>query len=108
MKYHLWDTEAGSYIGQYTDEGAALATVKSLVDRYGESFADELSLGREREDGTVLPPLTDGELVALLASGRHQQPDDERDGRVIGAGQRLVTGSATVARSLKTTGRDGE
>jgi hypothetical protein len=32
MKYDLWDTGIGKYLGQYTDENQALATVKTLVD----------------------------------------------------------------------------
>ena len=81
MKYHLWDTEAGSYIGQYTDEKEALATVKSLIDQYGPTFADELSLGRVRDDGTILAPLSGPELVAEVA--RHFEFAAERRPRLI-------------------------
>ena len=66
MTYHLWDTAAGSYIGRYTDEALALATVKQLVGRYGPAFADDLSLGRVRDDGTILVPLSGEALIAQV------------------------------------------
>jgi hypothetical protein len=102
MKYHLWDSEAGSYIGQYTEESAALATVQSLVDRYGTTFADELSLGREQDDGTILPPLTGSELVARLA------PSDERNGRVIGSGKHTTAGAGIAAATARRPSQDRE
>lgn len=102
MKYHLWDTEAGSYIGQYSDENTALATVQSLVERFGTGFADELSLGREQDDGTILAPLTGTELVARLA------PSEDRNGRVIGSGRRAASGTGIAAASTHLAPRDRE
>jgi hypothetical protein len=106
MKYHLWDTEAGSYIGQYSDENVALATVQSLIDRYGTGFADELSLGREEDDGTVLSPLTSAELVARLEG--QQQHGQDRNGRIIDSGRRTSAGTGIASAVGRPAPRDRE
>lgn len=64
MIYNLWDTDTNGYFGQYTDEGEALALVRTLVDRYGAEYAENLSLGRVNDDGSIAEPLEGAALVA--------------------------------------------
>lgn len=81
MQYKLWDIEAGSYIGNYTDERDALAIVKTLVDRYGDEYAESLSMGRVADDGRILAPLSGYDLCVRAYGGRTN--DEERRPKVI-------------------------
>jgi hypothetical protein len=71
MRYDLWDTEVGKYLGRSTDEEDALATARTLVDHYGEDYAESLSICRVADDGTILDPLTGDALIVWL---RAKQP----------------------------------
>jgi len=44
MKYDLWDTSARFFFDRFSSEEEALAVVRSLIDQYGEQYADELEL----------------------------------------------------------------
>ena len=56
LKYNLWDTEVGRYLGQFSDEKEALHLVRILVRHHGEEYAEDLSLGCVAEDGTYGVP----------------------------------------------------
>jgi len=73
MEYKLWNIESGHYIGKYTDEDAAFATVGSLVAEYGDDYAKTLSLGRIADDGSVLPPLAGAELRAHVSEAAERR-----------------------------------
>ena len=97
MKYHLWDVEVGSFIGQYTDESEALATAKVLIDHYGPAIADELSIGRVRDDGEILPPLSGRELVARIDERLGRK--DDRRAPVAPSHQRTAVSDKAMAAS---------
>ena len=91
LKYNLWDTEVGRYLGQFNDEKEALHLVRILVSHYGNEYADDLSLGCEAADGTFGEPLSGTDLLAraeaVLGDGT---PESEPRGEVIsssGSGQ---------------------
>lgn len=84
-EFNLWDTEAGSFIGKYADERSALDTVKKLVEHFGATYADDLSLGRVADDGRMLAPLTGRALVAKL---ENIDDADGRNGQVYAAAVR--------------------
>jgi hypothetical protein len=109
MRYDLWDTGVGKYLGRYTDESEALATAKILIDHYGPAFADELSIGRVRDDGEILAPLSGRELVARIRErlGR----DDDRRAPVTSSNKRTAQSgdaiAATGTRAARKAPRTG-
>jgi hypothetical protein len=66
MKYNLWDTETSNSSGQFEDEAEVLRLVRTLVDRYGKTYADGLGLGRDTDDGEILEPLSGANLLARV------------------------------------------
>jgi hypothetical protein len=62
--YRLWDTDVNRLFGTFDDEAAALELVRTLLNRYGEAYAEDLALGGEQRDGSFGPPLTGAALVA--------------------------------------------
>jgi hypothetical protein len=66
MTYNLWDTATGNSFGQFEDVRQVLTLVKTLVDHYGEEYAEDLGLGRITDEGTILEPLSGAELVARV------------------------------------------
>jgi hypothetical protein len=66
MKYNLWDTETSHYLGQFEDETEALTLVRTLISRFGKSYAEVLSLGRVTDEGDVLEPLSGLALIARV------------------------------------------
>lgn len=64
MIHELWDVAAGRGLGRYRDEDEALALVRTLLDRYGAAYADDLELGIEDDDGTAVEMVTGSALAA--------------------------------------------
>jgi len=64
MIYNLWDIETGGYFGQFTDEAEALHLVRTLLSHHGADYAESLSLGRVRDDGSFAEPLSGAGLAA--------------------------------------------
>lgn len=64
MNYELWDVAAGRGLGRYQDEDEALALVRTLLDRYGAAYTDDLELGIEDDDGTAVEMVTGSALAA--------------------------------------------
>ncbi len=89
MKYTLWDTETSNQFGQFEDENEVLALVRTLVNHYGERYAEDLGLGRVNEEGVILEPLSGAALIArvdeVLADRR---PANEGGGELIGSRRR--------------------
>jgi hypothetical protein len=84
LKYNLWDTEVGRYLGQFNDEKEALHLVRILVSHYGNEYADDLSLGCEAADGTFSEPLSGTDLLARAEAVLGDwAPESERRGEVI-------------------------
>jgi hypothetical protein len=44
VTYDLWDVETRFYYGRYTSEDEALHLVATLLDHYGDRYADKLEL----------------------------------------------------------------
>ncbi len=63
MKYRLWDTDINRLFGTFDNEDEALVLVRTLIGNYGESYAKDLALGWERQDGSFTAPLTGAALV---------------------------------------------
>lgn len=63
MKHRLWDTDINRLFGTFDTEDDALALVRTLVERYGDAYANDLALGCERLDGSFTAPLTGAALV---------------------------------------------
>jgi hypothetical protein len=51
MVYEVWSTVAGSILGGYETEEAALAAVRAVVARYGEAYGEGLALAYEDRSG---------------------------------------------------------
>lgn len=84
LKYNLWDTEVGRYLGQFTDEKEALQLVRILVRHHGTEYADDLSLGCEAADGTFGEPLSGTDLLARAEAVLGDwAPESEPRGEVI-------------------------
>src|SRR5262245_36317608 len=77
MKYTLWDTETSNSFGAFEDEKEVLALVRTLVDHYGEQYADDLGLGRVTDEGKILPPLSGIALITrakdVLSGAREER-----------------------------------
>lgn len=86
MKYNVWDTEVGRYLGHFEDEKEALTLVRMLVSHHGDGYAEDLGLGRVTDEGEILEPLSGATLLARVSE---VLPDchrgDERRGVVIGS-----------------------
>src|SRR5215207_3595978 len=81
LKFNLWDTEVGRYLGQFNDEKEALHLVRILVSHYGNEYADDLSLGCEAADGTFGEPLSGTNLLARAEAVLGDwAPESERRG----------------------------
>lgn len=74
MKYRLWDTDINRLFGAFDNEAEALAMVRTLIESYGDAYADDLALGCERLDGSFTPPLIG---TALIARTRRVAPERE-------------------------------
>ena len=59
MTYDLWDVELRKYFGQFDSEIEALSVVRSLIDAYGDDYADDMELAGEDDR----PNLTGRALV---------------------------------------------
>ena len=66
MEFDLWDTETSNYFGHFENEIDALELVRKLVTHYGESYAQDLGLGRVTGEGTMLLPLSGAALLARM------------------------------------------
>ena len=66
MTFNLWDTATSNSFGQYEDEREVLELVRTLVDYYGEDYADDLGLGRVTDEGEIVEPLSGAALIARL------------------------------------------
>lgn len=96
MTYNLWDAEVGKYLGRYTSEDEALGVVRSLVDHYGDHYAESLSLGRVADDGTILEPITGPDLAARARTVTKRPAADIRRPAVIASHHRH-TGTHALA-----------
>lgn len=81
MRYRVWDTDINRLFGTYEHEEDALALVRTLVGRYGEGYAADLSMGGERDDGSCTPTMSE---IALLK--RAENVAAEREQAEIGSG----------------------
>lgn len=63
MIYELWDVVAGTGIARYRSEDEAWALVRTLLDHYGDAYAESLELGIEDDDGAVIEMLSGAVLV---------------------------------------------
>jgi hypothetical protein len=66
--YELWNTESSNLIGTYPTAQAALCVVYDSLQRFGESSVATIALGREDENGKLLPVAMGRELVKLARS----------------------------------------
>ena len=48
--YELWDVETGNIVGAFASEDDSVDVVRILLESYGRSYADDLTLSRR--DGT--------------------------------------------------------
>lgn len=66
--YELWDTDSSNLVGTYTTEEAALAIVRDSVVKHGPNVFRTIALGREDEQGELVPVAQGEELVRLAMS----------------------------------------
>lgn len=66
MHYELWDVSAGRGIARFRHEHEALALIRTLLDRYGDPYADDLELGIEKDEGALVERVT-GRTLAVRA-----------------------------------------
>jgi hypothetical protein len=103
MAYEVWSTVAGSILGGYDTEDAALAAVRTAVERYGPAYGDGLALAYEDRSGRSRPIAQGAELVrramgvqeprAIRARVRNPVPGSPRT-----AGDSRAVSSATGGR----------
>ncbi len=100
MTYNLWDTEVGRLFGAYDTEEEALALVRTLVATYGAGYADDLTLGHRRADGSAGEPQSGAVLVARAEEVAARQEAVAGSGKVIASNpQKVVTKSLPMAAS---------
>jgi hypothetical protein len=103
LKYNLWDTEVGRYLGEFSDEKEALHLVRILVGHHGKEYAEDLSLGCVAEDGTYGEPLSGAELLARTEAVLGDcAPESERMGEVIASSG---GGTSTSRDAMASAGR---
>ncbi len=66
MKYRLWDVDINRLHGTFDNEADALAFVRTLIDAYGEGYADDLELGVDGDDDRDREPLSGRRLVVRV------------------------------------------
>jgi hypothetical protein len=104
LKYNLWDTEVGRYLGQFSDEKEALHLVWILVSHHGKAYVEDLSLGCVADDGTYGEPLSGADLLARTEAVLGDcAPESERTGEVITSSGR--GGSSTRRDAMAAAGR---
>ncbi len=74
MFYDLWDIETNNAVGRFDSEAEALDVVRTLLDAFGDAYADELQLGGEDGFGRSFLPLGGAALVALARRHEMTQP----------------------------------
>ena len=74
MHYELWDVAAGRGIARYRSEDEALALVRTLLKRYGVTYANDLDLGVEDEEGNLVETITGAALVARAEAAFQTAP----------------------------------
>jgi hypothetical protein len=62
MSYTLWDVGVGKYLGEYAAEPAVFSLVRSLLDQFGDAYADDLELAVEDDDGRLVESLSGAAL----------------------------------------------
>jgi hypothetical protein len=68
VTYELWDVATGNCIGRFGSEVDALARVRTLLDQFGDGYAEDLELGVEDDSGTFLGSRTGALLVAQVGA----------------------------------------
>jgi hypothetical protein len=63
--FELWDTETSNLVGLYPSQDAALAVVRHAVREYGTDAIRSIALGREDEDGELVPIAHGDDLIRL-------------------------------------------
>lgn len=63
MRYDLWDLDTANLHGNFSTEEEALALVRTLVDAFGEEFAEDLQLGGCDDAGQPITPLRGAALL---------------------------------------------
>lgn len=66
MAYERWDVGTGNCIGRYATVREATARVRALLDRFGETYADDLELGEEDDAGRFHGTRTGDDLRAWI------------------------------------------
>lgn len=66
MNYDLWDVAAGIGIARSRSEEEVWALVRTLLDHYGDAYAESLEPGIEDDDGAVIEMLS-GPVLAERA-----------------------------------------
>ena len=67
--FQIWEAESANLVGSYETEDAALAIVRSAVQKHGRDAVESLALLRE-EIGTGLTPVAEGAALVDLALAR--------------------------------------
>jgi hypothetical protein len=76
MTFELWDMRSRNAIGGFDSEAAVLAAVRQLIEDHGRSYADDLFLGCEDDEGNSRPIAKGQQLAdpALTAAQRSTLP----------------------------------
>jgi len=64
MKYRVFDTSINKLFGVYGTEDEAMALVRALIGANGASYADDLALACERDDGSRTEAMAGAALLA--------------------------------------------
>lgn len=70
--YELWDSETRNLLGTYPSEEAALAVIRSLLQKHGPGAVASLFLGREDETGRSTL-IADGNALVKRAGAAGQR-----------------------------------
>ena len=91
MRYRFWDTDINHYFGLFDTEEEALALVRTLVGAYGAAYADDLSLGREDDDGSRADPISGAALIVRAEEvAARLDPVSARPAKAIASNPRKV------------------
>lgn len=68
--FSLWDVDTGNSLGTYDTREEALAVARALIEVNGVSYADDLDLSLESEDGNIRHVASGAELLRMAGIGQ--------------------------------------
>ena len=89
MRSKIWDAEAGTFFGVYTNEEEAATLVRTLLSSYGSDLADDLELIVETAEGERRHSYSGAALVDYVeAVAARAEPAASGPGNIVASDSR--------------------